>query len=108
MSGPTGPLTGPVPLPGPAPDHAREAQAASGAVAPAPPRDPWRFVRPLGHRDFRMLFGAVVLSIFGAGMWAVVMVYTVIGAGGGPVELSAVAAATSDRSRGPPPAPMTV
>ncbi|MCC2033506.1 MFS transporter [Microbacterium sp. BWT-G7] len=52
-------------------------------------------MRPLAHRDFRMLFGAVVLSIFGAGMWAVVMVYTVIDAGGGPVELSVVAAANA-------------
>ena len=42
-----------------------------------------------------MLFGAVVLSIFGAGMWAVVMVYTVIDAGGGPVDLSLVAAANA-------------
>ncbi|WP_426324389.1 MFS transporter [Microbacterium sp. E-13] len=81
MSGSPGPLTGPEPLPGP-----------DGATAP---RDRWRFVRPLAHRDFRMLFGAVVLSIFGAGMWAVVMVYTVIGAGGGPVELSIVAAANA-------------
>ncbi|WP_425561768.1 MFS transporter [Microbacterium awajiense] len=39
-----------------------------------------------------MLFSAVVLSIFGAGMWAVVMVYTVIGAGGTAVDLSLVAA----------------
>ncbi len=81
MTGAPGPLTGPVPLPGPGSSGAR--------------RDPWRFLRPLGHRDFRMLFGAVVLSIFGAGMWAVVMVYTVIGAGGGPVELSVVAAANA-------------
>lgn len=78
MSGVPGPVTGPVPMP-----------------EPAAPRDRWRFVRPLAHRDFRMLFGAVVLSIFGAGMWAVVMVYTVIDAGGGPVELSAVAAANA-------------
>ncbi|WP_243077065.1 MFS transporter [Microbacterium sp. SS28] len=42
-----------------------------------------------------MLFSAVVLSIFGAGMWAVVMVYTVIDSGGGPVELSIVAAANA-------------
>ncbi|WP_194398935.1 MULTISPECIES: MFS transporter [Microbacterium] len=79
MSGAPDP-TGPDPLP---------------EAAPAARRDPWRFVRPLAHRDFRMLFGAVVLSIFGAGMWAVVMVYTVIGAGGGPIELSAVAAANA-------------
>ncbi|MEV5072160.1 MFS transporter [Microbacterium sp. LMI12-1-1.1] len=63
--------------------------------SPTARRDTWRFVRPLAHRDFRMLFGAVVLSIFGAGMWAVVMVYTVIDAGGGPVQLSVVAAANA-------------
>ena len=84
MSASPGPATGPVPGPDPIPD-----------VAPATRRDRWRFVRPLAHRDFRMLFGAVVLSIFGAGMWAVVMVYTVIDAGGGPVDLSLVAAANA-------------
>ncbi|MGN8552464.1 UNVERIFIED_CONTAM: MFS transporter [Microbacterium sp. SLM126] len=69
---------------------------AETPVGAAPARrDPWRFVRPLGHRDFRMLFGAVVLAIFAAGMWAVVMVYTVIDAGGGPVDLSVVAAANA-------------
>lgn len=57
--------------------------------------DRWRVVRPLGHRDFRVLFGAVVLSIFAAGMWAVVMVYSVIAAGGGPLELSLVAGANA-------------
>jgi len=83
MSGVTGPVTGPLQLPG-------------GSEEPAKrPRDPWRFVRPLSHRDFRMLFGAVVLAVFGAGMWAVVMVYTVIDVGGGPVELSLVAAANA-------------
>jgi MFS family permease len=73
------------------------AAEAPPGTEPAPPsrRDPWRFVRPLAHRDFRMLFGAVVLAIFGAGMWAVVMVYTVIDAGGGPVDLSLVAASNA-------------
>ncbi|MET0736195.1 MAG: MFS transporter [Microbacterium sp.] len=52
-------------------------------------------MRPLGHRDFRVLFGAVVLSIFAAGMWAVVMVYSVIAAGGGPLQLSLVAGANA-------------
>ncbi|GAA1985740.1 MFS transporter [Microbacterium pumilum] len=55
----------------------------------------WRVLRPLGYRDFRVLFGAVVLSIFAAGMWAVVMVYSVIGAGGGPLDLSVVAASNA-------------
>ena len=58
-------------------------------------RESWRVLRPLGYRDFRVLFGAVVLSIFAAGMWAVVMVYSVIGAGGGPLDLSVVAAANA-------------
>ncbi|WP_254773854.1 MFS transporter [Microbacterium sp. cf046] len=52
-------------------------------------------LRPLAHRDFRALFSAVVLSIFAAGMWAVVMVYAVIAIGGGPVELSLVAASNA-------------
>jgi MFS family permease len=63
--------------------------------ADAAARDRWRVVRPLGHRDFRVLFGAVVLSIFAAGMWAVVMVYAVIDAGGGPLGLSLVAGANA-------------
>ncbi|MGC5169368.1 MFS transporter [Micromonospora sp. DT81.3] len=54
-----------------------------------------RVLRPLGHRDFRMLFSAVVLSVFAAGMWAVVMVYAVIDAGGGPLDLSLVAASNA-------------
>lgn len=58
-------------------------------------RDRLRAVRPLGHRDFRVLFAAVVLSVFAAGMWAVVMVYAVIDAGGGPLQLSIVATANA-------------
>ena len=89
MSGSSGPLTGPEPLP--APD----------AGAPEP-RDRWRFVRPLAHRDFRVLFGAVVLSIFGAGMWAVVMVYSVIDAGGGPVDFWSARSPAASRPTGSP------
>jgi len=63
-------------------------------AAPGDP-DRLRLLRPLAHRDFRALFSAVVLSIFAAGMWAVVMVYAVIGAGGGPLELSLVAASNA-------------
>ena len=36
-----------------------------------------------------------MLSIFAAGMWAVVMVYAVIAIGGGPVDLSLVAASNA-------------
>ena len=58
-------------------------------------RERWRMLRPLANRDFRALFSAVVLSIFAAGMWAVVMVYAVIATGGGPLDLSLVAASNA-------------
>jgi MFS family permease len=61
------------------------APAGSGPVR-------FRALRPLARRDFRILIGALSVSIFGSGMWAVTMVYQVIGLGGGPVELSLVAA----------------
>src|SRR5688572_11894130 len=69
--------------------------APAGATGATGPRDHWRILRPLAHRDFRALFSAVVLSIFAAGMWAVVMVYAVIAIGGGPVDLSLVAASNA-------------
>lgn len=64
-------------------------------VPPSPARDRWRALRPLAHREFRILFGAVVLSISAAGMWAVVMVYAVIRISDDPVQLSIVAAANA-------------
>lgn len=60
-----------------------------------PAGDRWRVVRPLAHRDFRVLFSAVVLSVFAAGMWAVVMVYSVIHTGGTAIDLSIVATANA-------------
>jgi MFS family permease len=42
-----------------------------------------------------VLIAALAISIFGSGMWAVAMVYEVIHLGGGPLELSLVAAAGS-------------
>lgn len=66
----------------------------TGPITVAPPGR-WRAVRPLGYRDFRLLFAAVVLTVFAAGMWAVVMVYAVIGVGGGPLDLSLVATANA-------------
>lgn len=52
-----------------------------------------RALRPFAHREFRVLISALSISIFGSGMWAVAMVYEVIHLGGGPLELSLVAAA---------------
>lgn len=54
-----------------------------------------RALRPFAHREYRVLISALAISIFGSGMWAVAMVYQVIHLGGGPLELSLVAAAAS-------------
>jgi MFS family permease len=54
-----------------------------------------RALRPFAHREYRVLIAALAISIFGSGMWAVAMVYQVIHLGGGPLELSLVAAAGS-------------
>jgi len=76
-------------------EEAASVSAQSRPAETAVARDRWRIIRPLAHRDFRALFSAVVLSIFAAGMWAVVMVYAVIAIGGGPLELSLVAASNA-------------
>jgi MFS family permease len=52
-----------------------------------------RALRPFAHREYRVLIAALAVSIFGSGMWAVAMVYEVIHLGGGPLDLSLVAAA---------------
>jgi len=54
-----------------------------------------RALRPFAHREYRVLITALAISIFGSGMWAVAMVYEVIYLGGGPLQLSLVAAAGS-------------
>lgn len=54
-----------------------------------------RALRPFAHRDYRILMAALVVSVFSHGMWAVAMVYQVKRLGGGPVQLSVVATATS-------------
>ncbi|MBX7443943.1 MULTISPECIES: MFS transporter [unclassified Arthrobacter] len=52
-------------------------------------------LRPFAHREYRVLIAALAISIFGSGMWAVAMVYQVMRLGGGPLDLSLVAAAGS-------------
>lgn len=54
-----------------------------------------RALRPFRHRDYRLLVASMGLSLFASGMWLVALVYQVIALGGGPTELSVVAAATS-------------
>jgi MFS family permease len=50
-----------------------------------------RAVQPFRDGQYRILVGAMTLSLLGAGMWVVTVVWQVIELGGGPVELSVVA-----------------
>lgn len=47
-------------------------------------------VRPLRHRDFRLLWAAMAVSLMGVGVWVVAVVWQVIALGGGPAQLSIV------------------
>ncbi|MDP9778499.1 MFS family permease [Nakamurella flavida] len=47
-------------------------------------------VRPLRHRDFRLLWAAMAVSLMGVGVWVVAVVWQVIALGGGPAQLSVV------------------
>src|SRR3712207_8409147 len=49
-------------------------------------------VRPLRHRDFRLLWTGLAVSLVGSGLWLVALAWQVIELGGGPAELSLVAA----------------
>lgn len=52
-------------------------------------------LRPLRHRDFRLLFGGLAVSLVGSGLWLVAIAWQVIELGGGPGQLSVVTAAYS-------------
>ena len=52
-------------------------------------------LRPLRFRDFRLLWTGLAVSLVGDGMWLVAVAWQVIELGGGPVQLSLVAAAYS-------------
>ncbi|HWM32873.1 MAG TPA: MFS transporter [Pseudolysinimonas sp.] len=54
-----------------------------------------RAARPFLHAQYRILSGALILSLFGAGVWLVSMVFEVRELGGGPIELSYVATANA-------------
>ena len=49
-----------------------------------------RALRPLRHRDFRLLWGALSSSLVGDGIWLVAVAWQVIELDGGPVQLSLV------------------
>lgn len=50
---------------------------------------------PLRNRDYRLLFAALAISLTGDGIWLVALAFQVIELGGGPVQLSLVAACFS-------------
>lgn len=50
-----------------------------------------RPLRPFRWGQYRLLIGALSLSIFGSGMWLVAIVFQVRELGGGPIDLSFVA-----------------
>jgi MFS family permease len=51
-----------------------------------------RALAPLRHRDYRLLAASMALSLLGAGLWAVAVVWQVVALGGGPAALSLVTA----------------
>lgn len=66
-------------------------------VRPAPEKAStrWRALRPLRHRDYRLLIGATALSMFATGTWTIVMVFQVIAIDDDPRALSVVATCLS-------------
>lgn len=49
-------------------------------------------LRPLWHRNFRLLWTGLAISLVGSGLWLVALAWQVIALGGGPTELSLVTA----------------
>ena len=49
-------------------------------------------LRPLRHRDFRLLWVGLAVSLVGGGLWLVALAWQVISLGGGPTGLSLVTA----------------
>lgn len=54
-----------------------------------------RALRPLAARDYRLLFAAVGIEVFGTAMWTIVMVFQVLALTDSPLALSAVATGMS-------------
>ena len=54
-----------------------------------------RALKPLRHEAYRWLFGTLVVSMLGAGLLIVALVWQVVELGGGPTALSAVTSASA-------------
>ncbi|BCF86351.1 hypothetical protein RQCS_58960 (plasmid) [Rhodococcus qingshengii] len=57
--------------------------------------DALRALAPLRTRDYRLLFAAVGIEVFGTGMWTIVMVFQVLALDDSPLALSVVATGLS-------------
>ena len=68
----------------------REAEHDGGVVT-VPSQLP-AALRPLRHRDFRLLWTGLAVSLVGSGLWLVALAWQVISLGGGPAQLSLVTA----------------
>ncbi|TDD48276.1 MFS transporter [Kribbella antibiotica] len=55
----------------------------------------WKAVRPLRHRNYRLLWIGLAVALLGSGLWLVALAWQVIELGGGPVQLSVVTTAYS-------------
>ncbi|MET7283567.1 MFS transporter [Kribbella sp. NPDC005582] len=55
----------------------------------------WKAVRPLRHRNYRLLWTGLAVALLGSGLWLVALAWQVIELGGGPVQLSMVTTAYS-------------
>ncbi len=60
-------------------------------IQPAQPAGGWRVLAPFRFREYRLLVGALSISIFAEGMWTVVMALQVIALDDDPASLSLVA-----------------
>lgn len=69
-------------------------EPATAAAPTASSRLP-RALRPLRHRDFRLLIASAAASLLADGLWLIAAVWQVIALGGGPTDLSIVATGTS-------------
>jgi MFS family permease len=66
--------------------------ATTGATGPGWLRGP---LRPFRSSQYRLLTGAVTMSLFANGVWMIAIVWQIIAMGGGPSELSFVSAAAA-------------
>ncbi len=55
----------------------------------------WKAVRPLRHRNYRLLWTGLAVALLGSGLWLVALAWQVIELGGGPLQLSVVTTAYS-------------